>query len=237
MNRKILPFLMPARSLIFIVVFVLISVIASKELQDISNTWSAVASAVNIITIIALIFMTKNDDGLKKLINYEKGKTTPKQVVGMSVLIIFLGMGVMFLAGFLCYGKIPYAPPMMIAPVPVPLAVINLILLPVSTALAEDSIYLGCGVNTIKNRYLSVILPSFFFALQHSFIPTLPDARYMVYRFLSFLPLTIVLCIIYRKQRNPMPIMIGHAIIDVLTAGQILATSTIPGFYDMMTSL
>ena len=237
MNRKILPFLMPARSLIFIVVFVLISVIASKELQDISNTWSAVASAVNIITIIALIFMTKNDGGLKKLINYEKGKTTPKQVVGMSVLIIFLGMGVMFLAGFLCYGKIPYAPPMMIAPVPVPLAVINLILLPVSTALAEDSIYLGCGVNTIKNRYLSVILPSFFFALQHSFIPTLPDARYMVYRFLSFLPLTIVLCIIYRKQRNPMPIMIGHAIIDVLTAGQILATSTIPGFYDMMTSL
>lgn len=237
MNRKILPFLMPARSLVFIVEFVLISVIARKELQDISNTWSAVASAVNIITIIALIFLTKNEGGLKKLINYEKGKTTPKQVVGMSVLIIFLGMGVMFLAGFLCYGKIPYAPPMMIAPVPVPLAVINLILLPVSTALAEDSIYLGCGVNTIKNRYLSVILPSFFFALQHSFIPTLPDARYMVYRFLSFLPLTIVLCIIYRKQRNPMPIMIGHAIIDVLTAGQILATSTIPGFYDMMTSL
>lgn len=228
---------MPARSLVFIVVFVLISVIARKELQDISNTWSVVASAINIITIIALIFMTKNDGGLKKLINYENGKTTPKQVVVMSVLIIFLGMGVMFLAGFLCYGRIPYAPPVMIAPVPVPLAVINLILLPVSTALAEDSIYLGCGVNTIKNRYLSVILPSFFFALQHSFIPTLPDARYMVYRFLSFLPLTIVLCIIYRKHRNPMPIMIGHAIIDVLTAGQILATSTIPGFYDIMTSL
>ena len=237
MNRKILPFLMPARSLVFIVVFVLISVIARKELQDISNTWSVVANAVNIITIIALIFMTNNDGGLKKLINYEQGKTTPKQVVGMSVLIIFLGMGVMFLAGFLCYGRIPYAPPMMIAPVPVPLAVINLILLPVSTALAEDSIYLGCGVNTIKNSCLSVILPSFFFALQHSFIPTLPDARYMVYRFLSFLPLTIVLCIIYRKHRNPMPIMIGHAIIDVLTAGQILATSAIPGFYDMMTSL
>ena len=237
MNRKILPFLMPARSLVFIVVFILISVIARKELQDISNTWSVVASAVNIITVAALIFMTKNDGGFKKLINYEKGKTTPKQVVGMSVLIICLGMGGMFLAGFLCYGIIPYAPPMIIAPVPAPLAVINLILLPVSTALAEDSIYFGCGVNTIKNRYLSVILPSFFFALQHCFIPTLPEVRYMVYRFLSFLPLTIVLCIIYRKNRNPMPIMIGHAIIDILTAGQILATSAIPGFYDMMTNL
>ena len=237
MNKKFLPALMPLRSVIFIAVFIVISMIAGKGLSDISNTWSVVASAVNIITVAALILMTKNDGGLEKLINYEKGKTTPKQVVGMSVLIICLGMGGMYLAGFLCYGIIPYAPPMMIAPIAVPLAVINLILLPVSTALAENSIYLGCGVNTIKNRYLSVILPSFFFAVQHSFIPTLPDARYMIYRFLSFLPLTILLCIIYRKNRNPLPIMIGHAFIDLLTAGQILATSAIPGFYDMMTSL
>lgn len=237
MNKGFLPVLMPLRSIIFIAVFIVISMIAGKELAYISNTWSVVASAVNIITVLALIFLTKNDGGLKKLINYEKGKTSPKQVVGMSILILLLGMGLMYLAGFICYGKIPYAPPMMIAPIPVPLAVINLIVLPVSTALAEDSIYLGCGVNTINNRFLSVILPSFFFAIQHSFIPTLPDARYMIYRFLSFLPLTIVLCIIYRKNRNPMPIMIGHAIIDLLTAGQILATSAIPGFYDMMTSL
>ena len=237
MNKKFLPALMPLRSIIFIAVFIVISMIAGKGLSDISNTWSVVASTVNIITVAALILLTKNVGGLKKLINYEKGKTTPKQVVGMSVLIICLGMGGMYLEGFLCYGIIPYAPPMMIAPIPVLLAVINLILLPVSTALAENSIYLGCGVNTIKNRYLSVILPAFFFAVQHSFIPTLPDVRYMIYRFLSFLPLTILLCIIYRKNRNPLPIMIGHAVIDLLTAGQILATSAIPGFYDMMTSL
>lgn len=237
MNRKILPFFMPLRSILFIVVFILISVIARKELKDISNTWSIVASSVNIVTIAVLLFMTKNDGGLKKLINYEKGKTVPKQVIGMSILILCLGMGGMYLAGFLCYGIIPYAPPMMIAPIPVPLAVINLIVLPVSTAIAENSIYLGCGVGTINNRYLSVILPSFLFALQHSFIPMLPDIRYMVYRFLSFLPLTIVLCIIYRKNRNPMPIMAGHAVIDLLTAGQIMATSAIPGFYEMMTNL
>lgn len=237
MNRKILPFFMPLRSILFIVVFILISVIARKELKNVSNTWSIVASSLNIVTIAVLLFMTKNDGGLKKLINYEKGKTVPKQVIGMSILILCLGMGGMYLSGFLCYGIIPYAPPMMIAPIPILLAVINLLVLPVSTALAEDSIYLGCGVGMIQNRYLSVILPSFFFALQHSFIPTLPDIRYMVYRFLSFLPLTIVLCIIYRKNRNPMPIMTGHAVIDLLTAGQIMATSAIPGFYDMMTNL
>ena len=93
MNRKILPFLMPARSLIYIAVFILISVIAGKPLREVSSTWSVVASCVNIITIAALIVLTKNVGGLKKLINYEKGKTSPKLAIGMSILVLCLGMG------------------------------------------------------------------------------------------------------------------------------------------------
>lgn len=53
-------------------------------------------------------------------------------------------------------------------------------------------------------------------------------------RKLSFLPLTVILCGHYRKHQNPLPIMVGHAIIDVATVAQILATSAIPGFYEMM---
>jgi hypothetical protein len=151
-------------------------------------------------------------------------------------IILLVGMAGMYLAGFICYGIIPYAAPMMIAPIPAVLAVINLVVLPVSTALAEDSIYLGCGVRQIENKYAAVMVPAFFFAIQHSFIPTLFDIRYIIYRFISFLPLTVILCIHYRKHQNPLPIMIGHAVIDVATAGQILATSVIPGFYEMMLS-
>ena len=102
MNKKYLPVLMPIRSLIFVAVFIVLSMIAGRSLSDISNTWSVVASAVNIITIASLIFITRSDGGLRKLLNYEKGKTTPKQVVCMSLLIICLGMGSMYLAGFLC---------------------------------------------------------------------------------------------------------------------------------------
>ena len=152
-------------------------------------------------------------------------------------IILLVGMAGMYLSGFICYGAILYAPPMIIAPIPVVFAVINLIVLPVSTALAEDSLYLGCGVRQFENKYASVIVPAFFFAVQHSFIPTLFDVRYIVYRFISFLPLTVILCIHYRKHQNPLPIMIGHAVIDVATAGQIIATSVIPGFYEMMLSL
>ena len=227
---------MPLRSVLFILVFVVVSAITGKRLPEISSIWSVTASLINIALVLALVMITKKHGGFLRLINYEKGKTRPKLVFAMIGLILLVGMAGMYLAGFICYGNILYAPPMIIAPIVPFLAVINLIVLPVSTALAEDSLYLGCGVRQFENKYAAVIVPAFFFALQHSFIPTLFDIRYMIYRFISFLPLTVILCIHYRKHQNPLPIMIGHVVIDVATAGQIIATSVIPGFYEMMLS-
>ena len=236
MRNKKLILLMPLRSILFILTFVIASAVTGKQLEDISNIWSVAASVINIVFVLVLVLITKEQGGYLKLINYEKGKTRLKQVFAMIGIILLVGMAGMYLAGFICYGIIPYAAPMMIAPIPAVLAVINLVVLPVSTALAEDSIYLGCGVRQIENKYAAVMVPAFFFAIQHSFIPTLFEIRYIIYRFISFLPLTVILCIHYRKYQNPLPIMIGHAVIDVATAGQILATSVIPGFYEMMLS-
>lgn len=236
MKNKLLPLLLPLRCLMFVLIFAIGCEITDKSLGDISNIWSVVASAVNIITIIILVFASRKIGGYSKLIGYEKGKASLKLIVKMVILIILVGMGGMYLAGFICYGVIPYAAPMMIAPISLWLAIINVFVLPVTTALAEDGLYLGCGVNQIKNKYLAIIIPAFFFALQHCFIPTLFDVRYIIYRFISFLPLTIILCRHYYKHRNPLPIMIGHAFIDVATVVQILLTSAIPGFYEMMCS-
>ncbi|MCM1542790.1 MAG: CPBP family intramembrane metalloprotease [Blautia sp.] len=228
-------YLLPLRCVIFVLLFVIGAIVTKQNLEDISNWWSVVASAVNIVVIWLLCFLAKkNKSSFRELINYQKGKTTAKQIAGISVLILVVGMAGMYLAGYLCYGVIPYAAPMMIAPIPMWLAVINVVILPVTTAFAEDGLYLGCGVNRIQNKLLAITAPAFFFALQHSFIPTLFDLRYMLYRFLSFLPLTLILCWYYYRKRNPLPVMVGHAVIDVATALQILATSAIPGLYETM---
>ena len=238
MNRDKLPYLLPIRSVVFILIFVLGSLITGKELSAISNWWTIVATVVNIFTIMFLIVVSKKNDMTSwELINYKKGETKAGQVVLISIVVLVGGMGVMYLAGFLCYGKIPYAPPMMIAPVMKLLAIINFFLLPVTTAFAEDGLYLGCGVNMIKNKTLGIIIPAFFYALQHCFIPTLIDGRYIIYRFLSFLPLTIILCYYYQRKRNPVPIMVGHAIIDMITGLEVLATSMVPGFYETMINM
>lgn len=235
MSKKIFPVLLPIRSVIFLLVFTAGAFIVQKDVSEISNWWSIAASVVNIFTIFLLVFAAKrNGITYRKLINYQKGITKIKEIIAVSVMIIILGFAGMYLAGFLCYGVIPYAAPMLIAPIPKVPAIINVLILPVSTAFAEDGLYLGCGVNSIKNKTCAILIPAFFFALQHSFIPVLFDARYIIYRFISFLPLTIVLCRYYYKKRNPLPVMIGHGIIDIATVLQILATSLIPGLYESM---
>lgn len=238
MDRKTLPYLMPVRSIIFPLIFLVGAGLVNKRIDEISNWWSITDTIVNLLTIAMLIFAARSTgQTFAELIGYKKGQTKVRQAVIISVIILVVGMGGMYLAGFLCYGVIPYGAPMLIAPIPVVLAAVNIPLLPITTVFAEDGLYLGCGVNNIKNKYAAVLVPALFYALQHSFIPTLFDVRYILYRFLSFLPLTVILCAYYYKKRDPVPIMIGHAIIDVATAAQIMATSAIPGFYDMMCSM
>lgn len=235
MEKKNNSMLLPIRCIAFLAVFIIGAQIVNKDLNEISNWWSIVATVVNIFTIGLLICVAKkNNQTYWELINYHKGQTKIKQVIGTTILVVVVGMVGMYLAGFLCYGVIPYAAPMLIAPIPKVLAILNAVLLPITTACAEDGLYLGVGVNGIKNKYCAIIIPAFFFALQHSFIPVLLDAKYVIYRFLSFLPLTIILCWYYYKKRNPLPIMVGHAIIDFATVIQIIITSFVPGFYEMM---
>lgn len=234
-RNKSLPYILLLRCVIFLLVFIVGAFVTDKNVDGISNWWSVIASVVNVATILILLVIAKKQrSNYWELINYQKGKTTGKQIAVIAVVIVIVGMAGMYLAGFICYGVIPYAAPMMIAPIPLWLAIINIFILPISTAFAEDGLYLGCGVNQIKNKYVAIIIPALFFALQHSFIPTLFDVKYIIYRFLSFLPLTIILCWYYYKKRNPLPIMVGHAIIDLATVVQILATSSIPKLYEKM---
>ena len=236
-NNK-LKYLLPIRSVLFILIFILGAIITKQNMSDISNWWSIVATAVNVIKILFLVLVTKKMySSYWKLINYEKGKTKIKQVIIISLIVLWIGTLGMYIAGFICYGKFPYAAPMMFAPIPFVLAILNCIILPITVPFAEDGLYLGCGVNQIKNKHLSIFIPAFFYALQHSFIPTLFDGKYIIYRFLSFLPLTIILCWYYKKKKNPLPIMVGHALIEIASVAMILMTSISPEMYQTMLNM
>ena len=240
MNKgKYLPYFLPVRAVIFFLVFVVGAAVVGADVRDIGNWWSIVASAVNIVTIVMLVLLAKGaGKSYGELINYKKEKRSLKTLILIPLGIVVIGMSGMYLAGFICYGAMfPGVSLEVIAPVPAVLAIINMVVLPLTVPFAEDGLYLGCGVSRIKNKYAAIFVPAFFYAFQHCFIPTFFDVRYMLYRFLSFLPLTIILCWYYYKKRDPVPIMIGHAALDVATASMILMTSVIPGFYEEMCSM
>ena len=170
-----------------------------------------------------------------KFINYEKGKTKIKSVIIITIIILAVGMGGMQIAGIICYHQIPHFPVMIIQPIPIWIAIANIFILPLTTTLAEDGIYLGVLNQTDSKSIL--MLSAFFYAFQHSFIPFMLDFNFILYRFLSFLPLTIIMCVWYRKNKNPLPFIVGHFIINLATVSQIVMTSASPEIFEQMKSL
>jgi len=179
MKRNLLPILLPIRSIVFLLTFVTCAMIVRTDVSTIGHWWSMIAVVVNILTILLLVYVARrNGQTFWQLINYQKGQTRWTAILLVTLLVLVVGMAGMYLAGFLLYGNMLYAPPVMIAPIAKWIAIINIVLLPISTTFAEDGLYLGCGVNQIKNKYAAILVPAFFYALQHCFIPTLFDGHY-----------------------------------------------------------
>jgi len=202
----------------------------SGALADISKWWTTIDIIINIITIFILLAVCrKKGITYGKSINYEKGRTGIKAAIIGIAIVVVISMAGMYGAGFICYGEIPHLPVMMVKPIPLWLAVATLLILPVTTTFAEDGLYLGViNQSNLKAVLLAAI---FFYAAQHCFIPLIPDIRYMIYRFISFLPAAAVMCLWYRKHKNPLPLMVGHFIVNTPTIVMIVVTSASPGLY------
>lgn len=235
--NKVGPFILPLfRSVLFIMVGVIFSISTNQSLEQASKWWSILCTVCNIITIVLLMIICKRGGTTyKNLIGYQKGQGNLKYTLLIVVLMLSLGIFGMYGFGFMIYG---YVPVTMIQPIPVWLAVINALLLPLTIVFAELPLYFGYALNGIEkttgNKMLSIVYPMFFYALQHSFIPLLYDWKHILFRFFSFLPLMFVLGIIYYKKRELKPLMIGHAFLDLATGAQILMTSISPALFEMM---
>lgn len=235
-TKKTIPFLLPIRCVLFLLSFVVLSAITRLPYNAISKWWTPIAILCNIITIVVLYLVArKKGVSFKTLLNYEKGKTKVKLAILIVFITLIVGMCGLYLAGLICYSAFPYLDKIMVEPIPLWLAIIVLLLLPISTTLAEEGLYLGYSINiSTSNKWLNVSMAAFFYALQHSFIPFLPDEIFILYRFLSFLPLTVLICFWYQKNRNPLPFMLGHFILNVATTVQILIMTVCPNIYSAL---
>lgn len=210
-------FLLPLRTILFILIFFLISLITKIDIQEISKYWTLVVIVCNFITIFVLYkFCKKNNINYLKLIDYKKSKI--KNIVIIGLLITLIGILGSYLSGFIFYKTIPYTPDIMIQPLPIIIVIFDLIFLPITSTFAEEGIYLGVGINKLKLLYPTIL----FYLLQHCFFPMILDIKYMIYRFVAFIPAIIFMCLYYKKKKEIMPIMFGHFVINFVTILQYL---------------
>lgn len=217
MRKKNQWYLLPLRTILFIFIFLIISFFFKKDVKEISKYWTLVVIVCNFITIFALyIFCKKNNITYLKLIGYKKSKI--KNIIIIGLLITLIGILGSYLSGFIFYKTIPYTPDIMIQPLPLIIVIIDLILLPITSTFAEEGIYLGVGINKLKLLYPTI----FFYLLQHCFFPLILDIKYIVYRFVAFIPAIIFMCLYYKKKKEITPIMFGHFVINFVTILQYL---------------
>lgn len=220
------------RCLLFIVIFSFCSRITQKSVTEITHWWTILASVVNIVTIFVLWIICKHSNTTyREIIHYGKKQRNRFKGFLFIVIMLLIGIGGMYLAGGICYGEFPYLAPIMIAPISPYLAMLNIFILPLTTTIAEEGVYLGCGVNSFTSKWAAIFIPAFFYALQHSFIPMTLDMKFMLYRFLSFFPLTLWICFQYYWGNSIFYIMAGHWILNIATTIQIVITSFYPEIY------
>ncbi|UNC92172.1 hypothetical protein [Candidatus Contubernalis alkaliaceticus] len=235
--EKSLPYIIPLfRSALFIIGGLFFAAITNQSLDESTKWWPVLCIVFNVITILVLVLVCKYEGSdYRDLIQYKKGQLNFKNLLIIIILMMSIGVGGMYVFGLAIYGHVLT---ILIQPIPIWIAIINIILLPVTIVFAELPLYYGYSFNKIEentgNKFLAMSYIIFFYALQHSFIPLLFDWKYILFRFLSFLPLMIVLGIIYNKNRALTPLMIGHGFLDLATGIQILISSLFPAIFEIM---
>lgn len=207
----------------------IIKIALSTSLDEIIKWWTIILIFVNILTILILDFTLKKQGSsyielLKKFTSKENFKR-----IGFTVLIMsIVGTLGMFISAYVFLGQMPE---FLVPELPIMLAVFNIILFPSSIVLAELPLYFGYIMVELEkstmNKNFAISFTIITYALQHAFMPLIFDINYILFRFFSFVPLMIIITIMFEKRRSLYALMIGHFVLDFSLALQVLILSII----------
>jgi hypothetical protein len=66
--------------------------------------------------------------------------------------------------------------------------------------------------------WIAVVIVGFFWTVQHCALPFVPDWRYILFRFLAFLPGILMLMLVYLRTRRLAPLIVSHWPMDIVAA-------------------
>lgn len=184
--------------------------------------WTVYGTLVD-LGCLALLWRFTRGEGitLRNLIGSIRGRDLLLGI-GLFLLVFPLFVGGGLLSGLLLYGtlQVDVHPGLVMGRVlPVWAIAYSLTLWWLIWSPTEEMTYQAYALPRIQalsgRAWVAVVVVGFWWALQHSFLPFIPDWRFVIWRFLAFVPGVIALTLIYLRTRRLAPLIVAHWPMDI----------------------
>lgn len=194
-----------------------------NPVEGYTKWWMLQAALANLLSFYFLKSLLKKEGLTYRTFIFANLKSSKNTLLSA---LLFLIVG--FIFGYigtvggslLIFGGAP--PETMFQGLPLWAAITSLVMFPLSVALTELPTYLGYAFtrleSKLRNKWAGIFIVSFWLAFQHTVLPLVFEWDFFLWRFISFLPLAIVLGYIYSRTRRLLPLMIAHFVMDLQMA-------------------
>lgn len=230
--------LVMARSILALLVQALVAGVfylggSSAPWQAAAPWWSVYGTLIDLGCLTLLVHFTRKEGiGVGDLIRFRPERRGRELFQGLGLfLLIFplLFVGGAMLGSWIIYGS--PAPPLYAGQLggrvlPLWGIVYSVCVWWIGWSVTEETVYQAyCLIRFEKlfgRTWPAVLVVTFFFTLQHSFFPLILDIRYVLWRFLAFLPGCLALTLIYARTRRLPPLIAAHWPMDIVAVAMTL---------------
>jgi len=189
--------------------------------QAAGDWWPVYGTLIDLGCFILIIWQIKKE-GLRfrDLLNFDQRRLRRDVLIGLAFILWVFPLAMVGIIGcsLLIFGS--SQSPSIYNSLPVWAAVYSLLIFPLTWGLMEQCTYQGYALSRLNAMLprpgLAIAIVVFGWSIQHIALPLMFDWRYMLYRFLSFLPLAVVMALIYLRTRRLIPFIIAHWAVDML---------------------
>ncbi|TMV46241.1 CPBP family intramembrane metalloprotease [Paenibacillus mesophilus] len=203
----------------------------ADPLKAAERWWPFQAIFANAATFLILRYwIHKEGSTYRSMFKVRKGELGKLARQFCLLLIVGFALGgiPLFAFSYLLLGTV-VPPDTMFQSLPVWAAIIALVVFPLSNGLVETPTYIGYALPRLYKKtgilWVAVMMTGLALAFQHIVLPMVFDVPYMLWRFLSFIPLAIALGFIFSRTKKLLPIALAHYVMDLQLGAQVFLVS------------
>ena len=155
---------------------------------------------------------------LPSLIGLDRRRIGRDVLLGLALIpacLLFIFGGVA-LGGWLVYGSM--SGPQFGAPLPLLPTLYALLVWPLVWGFTEQMTYNGYALPRLQvlagSTALAVVAVAFFWSVQHAVMPLTFDPPFMLHRFVSSIPNSVFMILVYLRLRRLLPLALAHWLMD-----------------------